>query len=266
MSGIILAMVLSISSHQARNYTVTTPLFEGPLDLLLHLIERSELDITKLSLALVTDQFIAYMHRLQDDAPEEISAFLVIAARLIQIKSETLLPRPPIRDQIDADDGELLAQQLIVYKRFKEISNWLLEREAAGYRTHLRIAPYPKIEGDLDLNGITLSDLFAAAQMVLILPDQRLSLNTVVKAPGITIREKIIIIANFLKQCKQGTFHQLLPEKYIRLDVVVTFLALLELVKRSLIYTHQDDLFAEISIEPSETWEDDLSFELEFGE
>lgn len=266
MSGIIFTMVLNIISHQARNYTVATPVYEGPLDLLLNLIERSELDITKLSLALVTDQFIEYMHRLQDNAPEEISAFLVIAARLIQIKSETLLPRPPVRDQDEVDDGELLAHQLLIYKRFKEISNWLQVREGIGYHTHLRLAPTHKYEGNLDLNGITLSDLFAAAQTILLLPDQRLTLDTVVKAPRITIREKIAIIADFLKQFKQGTFQQLLPGDYVRLDVVVTFLALLELVKRSLIYTHQDNLFAEISIEPSETWEDDLSFELEFGE
>src|SRR4030065_2960085 len=103
MSGIISPMVFNAANQQVSNYTIATPVFEGPLDLLLQLIERSELDITKLSLALVTDQFLEYLHGIEIRSPEEVSAFLVIAARLIQIKSEAILPRPPIR-MIDEDD------------------------------------------------------------------------------------------------------------------------------------------------------------------
>ncbi len=93
MSGIILRMPFDVASHQARAYTVTTPVYEGPLDLLLQLIERAELDISTLALAQVTDQYLAHMRELPQTAAEEVSAFLVIAARLIQIKSESLLPR-----------------------------------------------------------------------------------------------------------------------------------------------------------------------------
>ncbi|MBT3315900.1 MAG: segregation/condensation protein A, partial [Anaerolineae bacterium] len=91
-------MSLDIVSHankQAEKYTISTPVFEGPLDLLLNLIESAELDITSVSLALVTDQYLERIRALQDMDAEEISAFLVIAAKLIQIKSEALLPRPP---------------------------------------------------------------------------------------------------------------------------------------------------------------------------
>jgi len=77
------------------NYTVHTPVYEGPLDLLLDLIQRSELDITTVSLAMVTDQYLVYIHGLEQARADEISAFLVIAAKLLQIKSEALLPRPP---------------------------------------------------------------------------------------------------------------------------------------------------------------------------
>jgi len=103
------------------NYTVQTPVYEGPLDLLLDLIERAELDITAVSLALVTDQYLAYINGMEERNADEISAFLVIAAKLVQIKSEALLPRPPAREPGEEDAGQSLVDQLKLYKRFKEI-------------------------------------------------------------------------------------------------------------------------------------------------
>ena len=87
--------MFNTANQQVSNYTIATPVYEGPLDLLLQLIERAELDITKLSLAMITDQYLEYIHKLTDLAADEVSAFLVIAAKLLQIKSEALLPRPP---------------------------------------------------------------------------------------------------------------------------------------------------------------------------
>src|SRR5512135_468158 len=103
-------------------YTVNTPVYQGPLDLLLQLIERAELDITRLALAQVTDQYLAHLRAMQDAPAEEVSAFLVIAAKLLQIKSEALLPRPPVRVEGEEDPGEALARQLIIYKRYREIA------------------------------------------------------------------------------------------------------------------------------------------------
>ena len=88
MSGIISPMVLKTADGQISKYTIATPVYEGPLDLLLQLIERAELDITRLSLAMVTDQYLDYIHNLPDIAADEVSAFLVIAAKLLQIKSD----------------------------------------------------------------------------------------------------------------------------------------------------------------------------------
>src|SRR5437867_8934159 len=90
------------------NYKVQTPDYEGPLDLLLDLIERAELDITSVSLATVTDQYLAYIKNLEQVNADEISAFLVIAAKLLQIKSEALLPRPPARAPGEEDIGRSL--------------------------------------------------------------------------------------------------------------------------------------------------------------
>ena len=98
--------------NQLRSYKVQTSVYEGPLDLLLSLIERAELDITAVSLASVTDQYLAHLQGLERMIPDEISAFLVIAAKLVQIKSEALLPRPPEREPGEEDPGESLVEQL----------------------------------------------------------------------------------------------------------------------------------------------------------
>jgi len=256
-------MDLNVAGHQTGGYTVTTPVYAGPLDLLLQLIEHAELDITAVALAQVTDQYLAYIHQMQVPA-DEISAFLVMAAKLIQIKSEALLPRPPVREAGEEDLGEELARQLQIYKRFKQIANWLEEREDRHLRTYLRVAPPIKIEGRLDLSDITLADLLSAAEDIFSEEADKQALGTVISAPRITIREKINLIAERLGQNPQTTFGMLLGEKPTRLEVVVTFLALLELVKRYNVAARQEGLFSDIQIEKMEDWGKDEELEIEF--
>jgi segregation and condensation protein A len=248
---------------QTRKYTVQIPVYEGPLDLLLQLIERTELDVTAVALAQVTDQYLNYIHAM-NVPPEEISAFLVIAAKLLQIKSEALLPRPPVREVGEEDLGEALARQLRIYKRFKEISAWLEERESKHLRTHLRVAPPPKVEGRLDLSNITLSDLMSAAEGIFAREQDKVALGTVIAAPKITIREKIAYIAERLGLEHHSSFSKLLGEKPSRLEVVVTFLALLELVKRYRVAAQQTGLFSDIQIEQLEELRTDEEVETEF--
>jgi segregation and condensation protein A len=236
--------------RQVSKYKVQTPIYEGPLDLLLSLIERSELDITTVSLAVVTDQYLNYIHNLTEKAsPEEISAFLVIAAKLVQIKSEALLPRPPEREQGEEDPGTSLVEQLRLYKRFKEIALWLMERQNQKLRTYLRVAPPPKMEARLDLSNLTLQDLHNAAVAVFHREEEKKSLGTVIALPKVTIREKIELITRTLSEVQRASFRGLLGEKPSRIEVVVTFLALLELVKRYHVEAHQDGLFGEIEFE-----------------
>jgi segregation and condensation protein A len=256
-------MDLNIAARKTGGYTVQIPVYEGPLDLLLQLIEHAELDITVVALAQVTDQFLEYIHTIQVP-PDEISAFLVIAAKLLQIKSEALLPRPPVREPGEEDPGEALTRQLIVYKKFKETAQWLEGREAAHLHTYLRVAPPPKVEARLDLSNITLGDLLAAAEAVFAENADKQSLGTVITAPRITIREKITLIAERLKKITRTTFNDLISGKPTRLEVVVTFLALLELVKRYRVSAKQQALFGEIEIERMEEWRDDEEIELEF--
>lgn len=256
-------MELNIAGYQAGQYTVAIPVYEGPLDLLLQLIERAELDIAAVSLAQVTDQYLGYIHQMQVP-PDEISAFLVVAAKLIQIKSEALLPRPPVREPGEEDPGEALARQLRIYKRFKELANWLDERETKHLRTYLRVAPPPRVEGRLDLSEITLADLMAAAKAIFTQEQSKAELGTVISAPRITIREKIAWIAKRLGQARRATFRGLVGENPSRLEVVVTFLALLELVKRYRVAAMQERLFSDIQIEKMEDWKEDEELEIEF--
>jgi segregation and condensation protein A len=259
-------MELKIAHHQTNNYTVNVPVFEGPLDLLLQLIEHAELDITSISLAMVTDQYLDYIHQMKDIAANEISAFLVIAAKLIQIKSEALLPRPPVREPDAEDPGLSLLQQLQVYRQFKELANWIQERETNDLRTYLRIAPSPKIEGRLDLSFITLDDLLLAAKDILQRKQEKQQLDAIIKAPRITIREKITLIVNYLTKGQISSFTEILGKTTSRLEVVVTFLALLELIKRYRVSVNQEFLFSDIKIEPLQDYIANEEFEIEFGE
>ena len=246
------------------SYNVQTPVYGGPLDLLLNLIERDELEITSVSLAMVTDQYLAYIKGLEQVNADEISAFLVIAAKLLQIKSEALLPRPPARMPGEEDTGRSLVDQLKLYKRFKEIGGWLNEQQHANRRTFLRIAPPPKVEPKLDLSNLTLEKLVTAATIAFAKEKEKQPLGVIIAPPRITIREKIDLISKTLKEVERSTFSALLNADASRLEVVVTFLALLELIKRYRVAAHQEGLFNDIEIDRMDDWDDDEEMELEF--
>src|SRR5512135_863525 len=245
-------------------YTVRTPVYEGPLDLLLDLIQRAELDITTVSLALVTDQYLGYIHGLEESRADEISLFLVMAARLLQIKSEALLPRPPTHAPGEEDIGQSLVDQLKLYKRYKEIGQWLDKRQDAGLRTYLRVAAPPKVEPKLDLSNVTLDSLQRAALIAFSRIPEKEPLDSVIAAPKITIREKIGLIGNALRQISRSSFRALLGHKPSRLEVVVTFLALLELIKRYRVEAHQESLFSDIEVQRLEDWGDEEDIDIEF--
>ncbi len=259
--------VLSILHRDApQPYTVDTPVYQGPLDLLLQLIERAELDITKLALAEVTDQFLAYMRTLQELRAERVSEFLVVAARLMQIKSEALLPRPVVRNPDEEDPGEALVQQLLLYKRFKDLAALLRLRQEDNLRSYVRTAPPPKVEGRLDLSDTTMNDVYNAAMRVFTREDLRAPLRTLVPPPRVTIREKIKVIADALRNKTVTTFRELVKKTPGRLHVVVTFLAMLELVRRYRIAAKQEAPFDNIELRRDENWNENLDFEIEFTE
>ncbi len=245
-------------------YRVNTPVYEGPLDLLLSLIEKAELDITRLALAQVTDQYLSYIQTMDGIRAADISEFLVIAAKLIQIKSAALLPKPPVIEPEEEDPGEALARQLIAYKKFKTASMFLVDREEKGLRTYLHVAQVPKIEPRLDLSGLTLTALADAAREIFA-GKTDIPLNQVVAAPKVTIRERIGCILSMMRSKEKTSFFELVGDNTSRLSVVVTFLAMLELVKRHVIEAQQPALFADIVLQPLELTLDEDAVS-EFGE
>ena len=229
-------------------YQVKLPIFEGPLDLLLYLIEREELDITAVSLAAVTEQYLAYMSLLENLVVDQLADFLVIAAKLILIKSQALLPRPP-SIEVEEDVGDDLVRQLLAYKQFKEVARGLGQREADGLRSFIRLAPPPKIEvTNVDLTGITVEDLLTAVRRALAVAEPLPPVGDVVKPFTITIREQIALIERLLAAQPFVSFTALLRH-YSRIEIVVTFLAVLELLKRRRIEVMQEQLFEEIILQ-----------------
>jgi segregation and condensation protein A len=255
-----------ISFHQKNSYQVSTSVYEGPLDLLLQLIEKAELDITKVAIAQVTDQYLQHLHLLDAYQPEEVSAFLVIASRLIQIKSEALLPRPVVREEGEEDPGEALAHQLMLYRIFRNAAEYLGKFETDRKTCYIRLVPPPKIEANLDLGGMDINDLVLAASEVFSLYNRTPVLKDAVTPNHITIRQKINLITTVLKKEGKSTFRSFLYDFHSRIEAVVTFLAILELIKRQIINAKQVDTFGEIDVELTSLISDFDSFDLEFDD
>jgi len=230
------------------HYQIRLPVFEGPLDLLLHLIEREELDITTVALAQVTNQYLAHLAELEQRQLKELTEFLIVAAKLLLIKSLALLPRPPALPPETEDVGDELVHQLRVYKRFKKIATLLHEREKQGLHSYVRIAPLPHLEPQLDLGDVTLYDLLAAVQEALdTIP--ALPVGEVVAPITVTISEQITHIEKQLAGRRHVRFREFLSAVTTRIEVIVTLLALLELIKQDRVQVRQERLFGEIVIE-----------------
>jgi segregation and condensation protein A len=232
----------------STEYQIQLPVFEGPLDLLLHLIEREELDITTIALAQVTDQYMAYLRGLEQQKAKELTAFLVVAAKLLLIKSLALLPRPPSTPSEAEDVGDDLVRQLQAYKRFKEIASLLHEREKNGLSSYVRITPAPRLEPQLDLGDVTVGDLLVAVQHALdAIPAP--PAGEVVSAITVTIDEQINSIQERLARRSRIRFRSILSQASTRVEVIVTLMAVLELIKRERIQVRQERMFGEIIIE-----------------
>jgi segregation and condensation protein A len=240
----------SIPQDDAARYQVDLPMFQGPLDLLLHLIEQEELDITKVALAQVTDGYLAYLAVLQEVEAEFLTDFLVIAAKLLLIKSQALLPKPPpsLAAEEEEDLGEQLARQLLAYKRYKEAAQTLRQREEAGLRTFVRVAPPPKIEPRLSLDDVSLDDLIVAVQQALAIRPADAPVDEVISPVTVTIGQQMALIQDELAAQREVSFHHLLRQASSRLEVIVTLLAVLELIKQYAIDVRQEVPFGDIVI------------------
>jgi segregation and condensation protein A len=232
-------------------YQVSLPVFEGPLDLLLHLIEREELDITQVSLALVTNQYLDYLATIGERNLNNLADFVVVAARLLLIKSQVLLPRPPISPSVEGEDedaGADLVQQLIEYRQYKEVAGWLHEQEVKGLRSYVRLAQTPLMDRSLELGDVTLDDLLDALREALAVKPSAPSVNGEVAPLSITIADQMDLITQQTAQRRHVSFLRLMQRTANRLEVIVTLLALLELVKQHRVSMRQDQAFGDILI------------------
>ena len=242
-----------LSSPRAETYQVQLPVFEGPLDLLLQLIEREKLDISAVSLAQVTDQFLAHVHALEDVQASTLADFLEVAVKLVWIKSRLLLPQPRRQEEEEEEDpAEALARQLREYKRFKEVAATLRAIEEAGQHTYGRIATPPELERRLAADAGTLGDLLAAARAALaaISASAEAVPNGMVIPFTLTIQEQIEYIRRVTREHTRVTFRGLLGRARHRMEIIVTLLAVLELIKRGQALVTQESAFGEIYIEP----------------
>lgn len=238
-------------TKQTSQYTIDLPVFSGPLDLLLHLIEREELDITAISLAKVTEQYLEQIEELKKNRMEELIDFLVIGARLVLIKSRALLPPETMRsgdDDEEEDPAEALIRQLRQYRRFKKVAKWLQEREVRGMRTYLRVVPPPKTSSQLDMSGITIELLMDAVMEALKRAENLEDSVSLVRPRRITIQDQIQRLRHQIRLSARVRFDELLSEKPSRLEIGVTLLAVLELIKRREVTAVQDSLFGPIDI------------------
>ncbi len=236
----------------STRYEVHTPLFEGPMDLLLHLIEKEELDITRLALAQVTDQFLAYVERMRDEvAIGDVADFLVVAARLLWIKSQALLPRPPAAPSEEREEeADDLVEQLRRYRRYKEAARWLRQRDAEGYHTYIRLAPPPRPQRlTLELGGLTAAELRAVARR-LFFPQEGPAPQEAIQRPRISIVRQIRLLRTWLQRRKQIILQQILGPRPTRLEAAVTLQAVLELIKQRAVEAEQPQLFGAIHIRP----------------
>ena len=233
----------------AATYTVELAVFHGPMDLLLQLIEKEELDITKVALAQVTGQYLAYLERMPRREPAELSAFLLIAARLLWIKSQVLLPRPPSAGEGEEDEGEDLVRQLQEYRRYKEAAQQMKQWLEEGRRGFGRLAPPPlPLPRPAELEGATLDALLDALQRRIqeLAPQQGAHPLTVPR--DVTLVDRARRIHTLLTERAQVYFHQILEEAPSIEEILVTLWAVLELFKRSWITVEQEDLFGAIAI------------------
>lgn len=218
--------------------------FEGPLDLLLQLIELEKLNITEVALSQVTEQFLLYLDKLEVEKSEELADFLVIATKLVYMKSRTLLPylNP------EEEDGPSLADQLKMYQQYIEASKkiniyWQQNRIAYG-----RIEPPVKVtKFVLPLNART-KDLNKAMEKLVahLRPPTPLPQITIDKA--ISVKQKVESIWNALKQHKTMNFKDLLNSAESKTEVIVSFLALLELMRDQKAFISQSDNYGDMEV------------------
>lgn len=231
------------------SYKVELPFYEGPMDLLFHLIKKNEIDIYDIPIALITEQYLEYIEMLKVLNLDTIGDFLVMAATLMHIKSKMLLPPDPEEEAEEIDPREELVKRLIEYRKFKDAAEKLSGREQYYSELYDRDASIDGLKKEEILLEVSVFDLISAFRSIIVrTKDKEFHEVTVEK---LTINDKISDIMEKLNFSKSLTLQQLFEEMNSKYEMVVTFLALLELIKLRLVKVVQKNPFATIEVYPN---------------
>lgn len=233
--------------------TLHLPIFEGPLDLLLHLVRENKVPITDIPIALITDQYLEYIRMMEELDLEVASEFLVMAATLLEIKSRMLLPKPPrlAEEDDEGDPRAELAARLEEYQKYKALVETLQTWEAERRRWFFRSpdAPAPDYELPVAVGELTPMHLLRALERLLseavdtpppaiLIPRKRLSLRLKIVEVWRRVRAAETVVC----------FEQLLDPPFSRWDILLTFLAVLELIRQHKLTARQETTFGEITL------------------
>ncbi len=244
--------------------SVKLQVFEGPLDLLLHLIDKNKIDIYDIPIVEITDQYLSYVREMDHEDMDITSEFMVMAATLIDIKCRMLLPKETNEEGEEEDPREELVRQLLEYKEYKAMAGQLREyMDAAGELvTRPQILPEevkvfrPKADPDELLQGMTLDKLREIFDFVLQRQEDKIdpirSKFGQIEKETVSLPDKLDFVEIYTRKKRKVSFRKLLEKQTGRMQVVVTFLAVLELIKMGKIRALQEETFGDIEIESLE--------------
>ena len=239
---------------------VKLQVFEGPLDLLLHLIDKNKIDIYDIPIVEITNQYMEYIRAMQEKDLNIMSEFLLMAATLLDIKCKMLLPVEVNEEGEEEDPRQELVEKLLQYKMYKYMSYELKDRQLDGERLLFKEETLPDevkeykepVNLDALLEGVTLSKLHAVFQDVMKKQYNKIdpvrSVFGKIEKEEVTVEEKMDYLQEYIQSHRQFRFRELLQKQSSKIQIVVTFLAILELMKTGMIVVEQENTFDEIVI------------------
>lgn len=240
---------------------VKLEVFEGPLDLLLHLIDKNKIDIYDIPIVEITNQYMEYIRNMQREDLNVMSEFLVMAATLLDIKCRMLLPKEVNEEGEEEDPRKELVEQLLQYKMYKYMAYELRDRQIDAEQILYKVPTIPQevqeyeepVNMDELLSGLTLKKLNAVFQDVMKRRDDKVdpvrSKFGKIEKEEVPLPVKLNYVEDYAKHHRRFSFRQLLEEQTSKMHVVVTFLAILELMKTGIIRVSQEETFGEIMID-----------------
>lgn len=228
------------------SYRVKLDIFEGPLDLLLHLVKKNEVELSDIPLATITDQYLAYLALLQQLDLDVAGEYLVMAATLLHLKSRLLLPGDAAAEEDEGEDPRAeLVRQLLEYQRFKEAADSLNRRDLLDRDVFARTPARDEDEAEQDLiYDVSLGDLLDALQGVLQRAAPEVAHEVILEQ--VSLRERLCAVLDILRERTYMLFTELFPGGETRLHILTTFLALLELVRTRMVRIRQEESFGPI--------------------